>query len=95
MTISLPPEPAPAVAQPQTEPPPTPPPGEDDELPADLDAEADRYAIIYPRRTQLLRRLGRVPDDCDFGPPEPELVHAIVTGTSPALRALDGPTAMA
>jgi hypothetical protein len=89
--------PAPAVALPQAEPlpPPAPTLAEDGEPPPDLDAEADRYAIIYPRRTQLLRRLGRVPDDCDFGPPDPELVHAIVTGTSPALRALDGPTATA
>jgi hypothetical protein len=90
-----PPIPAPAVEQPQAEPPPAPALAEDDELPADLDAEADRYAIVYPRRAWLLRKQGRVPDDCDFGPPEPELVHAIVTGTSPALRALDGPTAMA
>jgi hypothetical protein len=38
----------------------------------------------------LIRLLGGLPVHCDFGPPEPELVRAIVTGTSPALRALDG-----
>jgi hypothetical protein len=90
-----PPIPAPAAAPPQAEPSPPPAPtlAEDGEPYLDLDAEADRYAIVYPRRAWLLRKLGRVPDDCDFGPPEPDLVHAIVTGTSPALRALDGPTA--
>jgi hypothetical protein len=54
-------------------------------------AEADQYAIIYPRRAALIRSLGGLPARCDFGAPPAELVHAIVTGTSPALRALDSP----
>jgi hypothetical protein len=37
----------------------------------------------------LIRATGGLPDKLDFGPPSPELVQAIVTGTSPALRALD------
>jgi hypothetical protein len=88
----------PAAAQPQAERP-RPPSAQsfvDDREPSfDPAAEAERYAIIYPRRARLIRRLGGLPDDCDFGPPEPELVQAIVAGTSPELRALDSPTAVA
>ena len=62
---------------------------EPDEPQPDLAAEAETYAVLYPRRAQLIRRLGGLPSDCNFGPPEPELVQAIVTSTSPALRALD------
>ncbi|HXA26209.1 MAG TPA: hypothetical protein VNW90_28330 [Acetobacteraceae bacterium] len=51
--------------------------------------EAEQYALIYPRRAALIRSLGGLPDRCDFGPPEPDLVRAIVTGTSATLRALD------
>ena len=56
---------------------------------ADPTAEAEQYAIIYPQRAKQIRALGRLPDKLDFGPPSPELVRAIVTGTGPALRALD------
>jgi hypothetical protein len=56
---------------------------------ADPMAEADQYAIIYPQRAKQIRALGRLPDGLDFGPPSPELVHAIVTGANPILRALD------
>jgi hypothetical protein len=55
----------------------------------DLAAEADQYAIIYPRRAALFRAHGGMPDKITFGPPSAELVHAIVTGDSPILRALD------
>ena len=93
-----PPTPAPAAARPQAEPP-SPASArsfvDDGEPSFDPAAEAERYAIIYPRRARLIRRLGGLPDDCDFGPPEPELVQAIVAGTSPELRALDGPAAVA
>ena len=41
------------------------------------------------RRAALIRSLGGLPDKSDFGPPSPDLVHAIDTGTSPTLRALD------
>jgi hypothetical protein len=40
-------------------------------------------------RAALIRRLGHVPPKLNCGPLPPDLVHAIVTGTSPALRALD------
>ena len=72
----------------EPEPPPsTPEPG--DEF-ATL-AEADQYAIMYPRRAVLIRKHGGLPEKCDFGPPEPHIVNGIVTGTSPILRALDTP----
>jgi hypothetical protein len=68
---------------------------ETDDLPRDLAAEADHYAIIHPRRAGPIRRFGGLPPNCDFGPPDDDLIHAIVTGTSPTLRALDGPATAA
>jgi hypothetical protein len=55
---------------------------------ADIAAEADYYAVVYPQRAARIRALGGLPAKLDFGPPSPELVHAIVTGTSPVLQAL-------
>jgi hypothetical protein len=55
----------------------------------DLVVEADQYAIIHPRRAARIRAIGGLPQPCDFGPPPPELVHAVVTGTTPTLRALE------
>jgi hypothetical protein len=55
---------------------------------AEIAAEADFYAAAYPQRAARIRVLGGLPAKLDFGPPSPELVHAIVTGTSPALQAL-------
>lgn len=51
--------------------------------------EAEHYAITYPRRAAQIHSLGRVPEPCSFGPPSPELVQALVTGTSPILLGLD------
>ncbi len=76
------PDAAPEPPSPQPEPRPP-----EDPVP-DPVAEADRYAIIYPQRAARIRALGGLPQPCDFGPPPPELVDAIVTGTSPTLRAL-------
>jgi hypothetical protein len=84
-------EPAP-VAEP---PPPAPEPASEEEPQLDPVAEADQYATIYPLRAALIRATGGLPDKLDFGPPSPDLVQAIVTGTSPALRALDPETAAA
>jgi hypothetical protein len=88
-----------ALAAPGSPPVPEPPPPDPEppaaseplaeEPQADLAAEAEQYAIIYPRRAARIRSLGRLPEPCDFGPPSQELVQAIVTGTSPALRDLD------
>ena len=60
--------------------------------PADVAAAADRYARSHRKRAALIRALGRLPDKLDFGPLSPELVTAIVTGTSPVLRSLDKKT---
>ena len=62
---------------------------EDDWPEPDLAGDAELYAIMYPQRAKLIRQLGGLPANCSFGPPEPDLVSAIVTGSSPALRALD------
>jgi hypothetical protein len=50
--------------------------------------EAERYALQHRRRARLIRRFGRVPDRLDFGPIPPDVVHAIATGDTPILRAL-------
>jgi hypothetical protein len=86
------------VASAPTRSPPPRPPGrtawdDADDPPRDLCAEAERYAAIYPRRAQQIRRYGGLPPDCSFGPPDDDLVAAIAGGTSPALRALDVPNA--
>ncbi len=59
--------------------------------PPDPVAEADQYALTYPRRAALIRSQGGLPARCDFGPLSGELARAIVTSTSPTLRALDSP----
>jgi hypothetical protein len=83
---------APPAAMPEPPPPRMPPPPVPE---ADPIAEAEEYAVIYPQRAALIRRVGRVPDNVSFGPPEDHLVRALVTGRSPALLALDRqPTAV-
>ena len=59
-------------------------------LPAgDVVAEADRFARRRPKEAALIRRLGRLPNG--LAPMAPEVVQVIITGTTPALRALDRP----
>ena len=82
------PEPEPAPV-----PMPAPAPARETDDPFALLTEAEQYAVTYPRRAALIRSLGGLPDKCDFGPPAPALVHAIVTGAGPTLRALDLQTA--
>ena len=57
--------------------------------PRDLLAEAEHYAIIHPLRVINMRCCGGLPPDCDYGPPDHDLLHAIVTGNTPILRAYD------
>jgi hypothetical protein len=66
---------------------------EPDEPPRNLPTEAEHYALVYPRRAREIRHHGGLPPDCSFGPPDDDLVRAIVNGRSPTLRALDGPNA--
>jgi hypothetical protein len=56
---------------------------------ADPLAEAEAYAAIYPERAALIRRLGRLPGDVSFGPPDDDLVQALIAARTPALAALD------
>ena len=50
-------------------PPPAPEPPPADEPRTDLAAEADLYAIMYPRRAVRIRALGGLPQPLDFGAP--------------------------
>jgi hypothetical protein len=77
------------VAAPVAEPPPAAEPPADTEPKRDLAAEAEMYAIMYPRRARLIRAHGGLPGNIDFGPPDPELVPVIATGTTLELLALD------
>ena len=56
-------------------------------------AEAERYALHHRKRAMLVRRLRHLP--AKFGWLPPEVVHAIATGTTPILRALDEKPAQA
>lgn len=95
MAQSLPGQAVKVQAEQQESPPPVPPaepvvtplPSEEP-VPLPI-AEAEHYAILYPARAALIRRHGRVPADARFGPPEDEIVHALVTGRTPPLMALD------
>ena len=77
---------------------PAPDPVPDEEPQTDLVTDAEQYAVVHPRHAAQICALGRLPEtamaglDPAIGPPSPQLVHAIVTGTSPALRALDPQT---
>ena len=71
-----------------------PEPAPDPVPPADADpfsllTEAEQYAVTYPDRAARIRAAGGLPPTPDYGPPEPELVHDIVHGSSPILQALD------
>ncbi len=64
-------------------------PAVDESPPRDIAAEADEYAVHHRKRAALIRSLGRLPHRLDWGPMKPELVQAIISGTSPILRGLD------
>ena len=86
--LEQPPQPQPrAEPAPPAAPEPIPPPA--DEPDPDPLAEAEHYAAIYPERAVLIRRLGRVPTDATFGPPDDALVQALVTANTAPLAALD------
>jgi hypothetical protein len=52
-------------------------------------SEAEQYAALYADRAARIRAAGGLPPRLDFAPPEPEIVEALVNGSSPILRALD------
>jgi hypothetical protein len=86
MAQALPDAPRAAVVEP---PPPTPEATPAVEVEVDPVLAAEEYAVIYPQRAALIRRVGRVPDNVSFGAPEEYLVRALVSGRTPALLALD------
>jgi len=86
------------VSAPAPEPEPAPPAAPDPCLATGLDpvvTEAERYAVLYPDRAARIRAAGGLPEgvmaglDPAIAPPEPELVHDLVHGSSPILLALD------
>ena len=52
-------------------------------------SEEELYATMHPERAAEIRLHGGVPPSAKYGPPEPELVDAIVRSTSPIMLALD------
>ena len=65
---------------------------------ADIDTEAKFYAVIYPDRAARIRAAGGLPARLDFGPPEPEIVAALLrsdtaSGQAPGGRASAGQAA--
>jgi hypothetical protein len=73
------------------EPPPRPAPqvpADDGEKFARYD-EAEQYASLYPDRAAEIRAYGGIPPTARYGPPEPELVAALIASTSPMLRQAD------
>jgi hypothetical protein len=49
----------------------------------DIDAEVRLYAALYPDRVARIREAGGLPPRLDFGPPEPEIVAALLRGVVP------------
>jgi hypothetical protein len=45
---------------------------------ADIDAEVERYALIYTDRAARIRAAGGLPADLDFGPPDPPIVAGLL-----------------
>jgi hypothetical protein len=68
------------------QPPPEPPPdnAEPVRTQARIDADAELYAIMYPDRAARIRAAGGLPPRLDFGPPEPEIVAALLRKRVPA-----------
>jgi hypothetical protein len=50
-------------------------------------ADAALYECLYPERAALIRRLGRVPADALFGPPEDAVVEALLAMPLPSTAA--------
>ena len=76
---------------PPSQAPSAPVPADDSGPPFEPVAAAEEYAMIYPQRAALIRRLGRLPDKPGFGPPVPPGPRPGHRQT-PALLALDKDT---
>ena len=80
----------PAAFEPAPPPPPEPEPSAGDEEPTrDPINEAEFYAAVHRDRAVAIRRHGGMPPNATFPPPEDDITHALVTGRTPALLALD------
>jgi hypothetical protein len=92
---------APAPIEEPAPPPPAPMPERPAKLHPDMIIEAEQFALIHPNLTALIRAAGCLPEPVlaalgpAIAPPSPELLHAIITGISPNLRALDRPAEFA
>jgi len=92
---------APAPIEEPAPPPPAPMPVQAAKLHPDMIIEAEQFALIHPNLTALIRAAGCLPEPVlaalgpAIAPPSPALLHAIVTGISPSLRALDKPVEVA
>lgn len=83
------------ISVPEPEPPAEPPP--DTTVPGapppdstfERMTETEQYAVLYEKRAARIRQAGGLPESLDFPPPDPKIVEALVTGTSPILQALD------
>lgn len=69
-------DPGPTPVEPQPEPKPEPT--------HDFEADARLYAAMYPERAKRILEAGGLPPRLDFGPPEPELVAALLRGVVPS-----------
>jgi hypothetical protein len=87
--------PAPAPARTATPDPAAPPPPDRDESKFGDRTEAEQYAALHPERAAHIRAHGDLPPRFDHGPPDPEVVEALVNGTSPIHQVLDRHTAAA
>jgi hypothetical protein len=77
---------------PGSAPPPTPDAeAEPERTPAVVEADARLYAVMYPDRVIRIRAAGGLPPDLDFGPPEPEIVDALLR-SSDVLPGATNPT---
>ncbi len=65
---------------------------EPDRAQADIDADAKLYAAMYPDRVARIRAARGLLPDLDFGPPEPEIVAALLrtAGISPRVTRYNG-----
>jgi hypothetical protein len=81
--VAVPPAPEPAATEAPTD------PVEPVKLRFEGMSEAEKHAIMYPDRAARIRAAGGLPAHCEFGPPEPTLVAALVSNTSLILRVLD------
>jgi hypothetical protein len=50
---------------------------------------APAYAVMYPERAALIRRLGRVPDDVTFDRPDDDLVQELLATQDPVVTFID------